>query len=388
MNISESIDTAIETITMVLSSHHSINSILNYGDVKKKCEYARRNLERAKQCIPTRNQSERILESLVENADSSTNEVEWNGQHLPYYIARTLSFQSYTGITWILYDLISEALSYFRCSYGHYINPSNHFRLVKSILSSKEKEVIVSAIDADLAKVAYGWPIGVSYCIRNVFAHEADALYDGKVFEGNDVNSEYVITQEMHRHILSKCTLEKNYNVKQEYTRRGESWPWGVSNLFEMLKICNNEIDEYMCGILTSTFIGFKQLVLTLSYSNNIMEDKETTVKQIIAHWEADTESIIIEEIEFEPRQNVFSVPKIIKDEFGVSRSCIPLPYIYNKIAFTASTVEVGVIYTPSRIGANTSQLDDIVAWIQEHIYPHPVKPKIIGIIFTNANSA
>lgn len=264
MRLSENIDNAIECIAQVQSyfgqdGRNSIPTTLTH-QVESKCTYVLRTLERARKCIPIRDHAEGMLENLISRVDRGTNEVECNGQNMPFNIARILTFQSYTGITWITYDLIIESLNYFICSSSYNSRNSSHPRLVKTFLKPQGENI--RAIDAKIVIGAYGWPIGISYCIRNVFAHESDVLHDGDIFEGNDVDSEYTITEQLHNYIKRKCI---EYNVNDQYTRHNDPWPWGDNDLFKILKICNEEIDEAMIGLLTWTSKGFEQLAGALS---------------------------------------------------------------------------------------------------------------------------
>lgn len=263
--ISNSIDQAIKIINNAqkyfgLLDNNTIPNTLS-NEVADVCAYVKRILERSSRALQIRKEAERVLFNLIDQVERNTNEVIWNDIKIPFDIARTLSFQAYTGIVWIIYDLILEAHNYFICSNKYRNIPSNHPRLVKTILRQNGDNI--RAIDAEMVIKAYGWPIGVSYCVRNIFAHESDALHDGDIFEGFNVDSGYRVTMELYRHINSKCKVE--YNVDENFTRYSDPWPWGEDDLFKMLSVCNKEIDDVVSGLLKWTFQGFEHLVAALS---------------------------------------------------------------------------------------------------------------------------
>jgi len=229
-------------------------------DVDKVCNHVITTLERAKKLLVTRKAVESVVSTLISRADPATDEVEWNGERIPFDSARIFAFQSYTTTVWIIYDLIISAHEIFISSADFSRLPNNSFRIGNRFLSGNSKGI--RTIDSAFVIKAYGWPMAVSYYLRNVFSHEADILHDGDVFAGRHVVEGFRVTQVLHDHIIQEC---RTNGVNDTCIRSPLTWPWGGDDLYEMLKICNDEIDEIVSGLLEWTFMGFEHLVKTVS---------------------------------------------------------------------------------------------------------------------------
>ena len=245
-----SISSTIETIRNA-QAFYSIPDILPENvtaEAQSACNEAIRLLERALISLPGRSYSEDLLEGILSETDLTNNSIILNEIELPFSVARTFAFQNYTTITWVIYDLAFQALDFWICSWPHWRNQTEHLKLVKTIITMNGKDAC--ATDSIHIRDAYGLPISISYCIRNVFSHDGDTIAEGSIFESDQCDQGFRPSSEMMTYMKDWCNERK---ITEKNTRKTEQWSWEIECLFALLQSSNEEIDKALNCIMSWT---------------------------------------------------------------------------------------------------------------------------------------
>jgi len=212
------------------------------------------NLTATCDLVAVREDARHLLHNLPLIANSSTNLVDYHGTKIPFSNARLLGFQGYLSMTWAICDSITTAISPLICTGTTCKDRTNPPQLLTHFLKSTKDSTYYSAY---FLKLNYGWPIGVSYVIRNHFFHDG-ALWQGEdFFAGKRVEDKFEISQKGWTFLLDQ--MQKKHNLEINQHRLSDSWPWHQDNLLKLLELCNDEIDEAL-----SCLVGWSVGMATL----------------------------------------------------------------------------------------------------------------------------
>ncbi|MBD2181028.1 hypothetical protein H6S82_08890 [Planktothrix sp. FACHB-1355] len=191
--------------------------------------------------IDAREYARQLLDQLPSITDASTDLVDYHGITIPFSTARLLGFQSYLSTTWAVCDSIISGISLllFNKTVGKdQKSPPNLLTVcVKGNAAHYNSFFVLKN---------YGWPIAVSYVIRNHFVHDGASHFGYDFFAGRGKADEYQISLASQGgwSFLEDQMNQKHRDVKKDYTRLTETWPWHQDNLLKLLELCNDEIDE------------------------------------------------------------------------------------------------------------------------------------------------
>lgn len=207
--------------------------------------------------IEAKEYARQLLQKLPLIADSSTDVVDYHRIEIPFSTARLLGFQGYLSTTWAICDsIIPEiALLLFSKSVGKSrSSPPN-------LLTQLVKNDAVAHYNSSFLLKNYGWPIAVSYVIRNHFVHDGASYCGYDFFTGKGKTDEYQISLTSSRgwSFLEEQMKKKHNEVKKEYTRLTDPWTWHHYKLLKLLEVCNDEIDEAL-----SCLVGWSVGMATL----------------------------------------------------------------------------------------------------------------------------
>lgn len=147
-------------------------------DEIRKFEAMAKELSSICDLIDAREDARQLLQQLPLVADSSLDLVDYHGRKIHFRSARLLGFQCYLSMTWAICDSITTAIAPLICTEFTCTTRNNPPQLLTHFIKSEKNSPYYSA---SFLKLNYGWPIGVSYVIRNHFVHDG-ALRNGKDF--------------------------------------------------------------------------------------------------------------------------------------------------------------------------------------------------------------
>ncbi|MEW6742176.1 MAG: hypothetical protein AB1486_05415 [Planctomycetota bacterium] len=182
------------------------------------------------------------LENTVEEEDC----VSLFSAPLKYQHVRFIGVQAYVTTTWALADRITRIVGHVLCTPEAGCNGAFPPQLVSHFVQ-KERAKKTAALFGSM-KRTFGWPICVSYAIRNHFVHDGGRFSSFDLFEGLSPASAFRVSVEGWKRI--EDTVSNTYHVDPSCQRAAGSWPTNPrEDLRVVLSVCEREMDDAL-GIL------------------------------------------------------------------------------------------------------------------------------------------
>ncbi len=173
--------------------------------------------------------------------------VNYQGEEIPFSTARLLAFQSYLAITWSVCDSITTVLAPLVCSQHACNDRGNPPQLLTHFIKSDKNTAYYSSF---LLAQSYGFPVGISYIIRNHFIHDGALFYGQDFFESQSISDKFRISQSGWK--VLEDGLKKHGLIKTQ-TRALLLWPWHQDDLLQLLELCSDEMDEALEYLIDSS---------------------------------------------------------------------------------------------------------------------------------------
>ena len=174
---------------------------------------------------------------------------------------RYLAFQNYLATTWALYDALAKVAGILCCNDELSKNKQKPVKLVEDFLRGKNS---VGGRMHDHLKGAYGWPISISYKIRNWLVHDGHSQDGVELFKYDaPANStEFEMSDDAWDIISKKCNAESTQT-------RLRVFPNVKNDLAEGLAICHKETDEAI-GFVLLWATGVAKLQASLLFPRDL----------------------------------------------------------------------------------------------------------------------
>jgi hypothetical protein len=177
----------------------------------------------------------------------------YNGIAVPFWQGRLLLMQSYMGTCWAIYDNLSKVAGILICTDKSARNPTKPVKLQEDLLRLENS---VGAHIQDHLKGGYGWPIGVSYAVRNWVIHDGNSQDGIELFRySTHETAPYQLSDEAWTKIVERCN--NKYKVDDTHTRL-ILFPDVRNNLAAGIAACNAEVDEAIGFVLLAATGGVK----------------------------------------------------------------------------------------------------------------------------------
>ncbi len=189
-----------------------------------------------------------FLDGLETRADANQN-VTLGALSAKYHHVRLIGVQAYETTNWSIADSITAMVGRVLCTRAAAFQPqlASHF-------VQKDRKTKTAAVVFDSVKEVFGWPVGISYAIRNHFVHRGGQVGSIDFFEGPLPASAFQISADGWDYIDRTARLE--YEVDQSHHRAGASWPSNpTDDLRVLLAICEREMDDAL-GVLLGAACG------------------------------------------------------------------------------------------------------------------------------------
>jgi hypothetical protein len=189
------------------------------------------------------------LEGLVDANDT----VPIGAGRAKYHLVRFLGLQAYLASKWALADRIAAVAGQVLCAPNQLTNEKRPPQLVSHFISG-ELESKTAALAFLSLRRSFGWPIGVSYAVRNHFVHDGGRnkadFNKSDFFDGDTAGSAFAISEEGWKHVENRA---KSYGVEPTHHRLGAGWPVTPrADLRVVLEVCEREIDDAL-GVLVGS---------------------------------------------------------------------------------------------------------------------------------------
>jgi len=219
-------------------------------------------LENAKSLLPVRDAAlQALLAFPTQVSRTSPDLFLYNGIDVTFKIGRYLLFQNYAVTTWALYDTVSK-VSGLLCGNDdlskNFVKPA---KLYEDFLQGKTS---VGARVRDHLKGGYGWPIALSYKIRNWLTHDGHSHDGSEMFKYDSplTGSEFEMLDSAWDIVVRSC---KGDPAQTRLT----PFPDVKANLAIGLQTCNTEVDE-AAGFLLTWSTGIARLQAALLFPRDM----------------------------------------------------------------------------------------------------------------------
>lgn len=168
--------------------------------------------------------------------------------------------QSYLSSVWALADSILGACGQTLCNAKVGRNLSSPPQIVNHFINKTRMDAI-SGLLSESIHHSFGWPVAISYAIRNEFIHDGGASGDVNFFNGASSLAGFRISDDAWTRVIEKV---ESGNITITQHRRGAGWPQDPKNdLRVLLEICEHELDDAL-GVLLGSACGMLKIHLGL----------------------------------------------------------------------------------------------------------------------------
>lgn len=188
------------------------------------------------------------LVAVRDQSDEANDMSEIAGIQMSFEHARYLTTQAYLASTWAVADQVSRVAGRIMCTEDPLKNAAKTPNLWKEFISSGKT---APWLTVEVLQECFGWPIAISYIVRNHFTHEGGVGDGWEFFESRAVTSGFAVSDGAWRYLTKKAG-SGNYRVSPAQCRAGPVDPDGRRKLDQILENCHREMDVVL-GIIART---------------------------------------------------------------------------------------------------------------------------------------
>lgn len=198
--------------------------------------------------IGARSAARLLLTGLEAQADANDH-VPLGTSRAKYQHVRLIGVQAYLATKWALADRLVGMVGRVFCTPDAGFDVTRPAQLVAQFVQKERKKNTAGAL-YESVRQTFGWPIGISYALRNHFVHDGAQLAGADFFDGPTAASRFAISADGWTRIEERA---KSYGVDPTHHRVGPSWPTAPrDDLRVVLDICERESDDAL-GILVGS---------------------------------------------------------------------------------------------------------------------------------------
>lgn len=239
------VKTALDKVGGAIVRHSGKMAPQVESQFKEIAEFAS-HVEHWNQMLAAREAARALLEKLELQVDQNDS-VPYGAGRAKFQTVRLLGVQAYLAAQWSLADRLVGVSGHVLCIRNTTQDPRNAPHLVTHFVGGNGPEKRTAAIAFHSLRQSFGWPIAISYALRNHFLHDGAG---GDFFEGPTAASAFKISARGWSRIEDRV---KEYNVTSAHSRSGGAWlPTAGDDLRTVLDACAPEIDEAL-GVLVGS---------------------------------------------------------------------------------------------------------------------------------------
>lgn len=203
-----------------------------------------------------------LLDGLESRADAD-DLVPFGATRAKFVHVRLIGVQAYVATKWALADRITGMVGRVLCTPDAGFNRGSPAQLVSHFVQKDRKKTTAGALYESL-RCAFGWPVGISYAIRNHFLHDGGQTAGSDFFEASTSASAFRISDDGWSRI--ERTAQDKYVIDSTLHRSGAIWPVSPrDDLRAVLRVCERETDDalgVLLGSACNTLLGHVGLML------------------------------------------------------------------------------------------------------------------------------
>jgi hypothetical protein len=199
--------------------------------------------------VAARTAARSLLTGLEGQADDN-DEVPFGTARTKYQHVRLIGVQAYLATKWALADRLVSMAGHVLCVRSSLQDPKNLPQLVSHFVTGKGPESKTAALAFNSLRHSFGWPIAISYALRNHFVHDGGQLAGVDFFDGPTRASGFKISIDGWARIDERA---RSYGVDPAHHRVGAAWqPSPGDDLRAVLDVCERETDDAL-GVLVGS---------------------------------------------------------------------------------------------------------------------------------------
>lgn len=203
--------------------------------------------------LEARAAARQLLDALETQADADDC-VPLGTARVKYQHVRFIGVQAYVTTNWALAGRITELVGRILCTPEAGRNRVKPAELVSHFINRDNTRKTTAAALFESVRQAFGWPIGLSYAIRNHFMHDGAQIGGSDFFEGPSAAAAFRISADGWDRVEKRAETE--YRVERSCHRAGASWPSTPrDDLRIVLTGCEREMDDAL-GVLLGSACG------------------------------------------------------------------------------------------------------------------------------------
>lgn len=192
--------------------------------------------------------AQELLRGLEDKVDKD-GFVSYGDRPVAFHLVRFLGVQAYVTTTWALADRVSGLVGRILCTPSAGRNEASLPQLVANFIGEDRKKTTAAALFESM-RHTFGWPVSISYALRNHFVHDGGQDKGRDFFEGPAASSAFRIAPEGWTFIEERA---QEYGVERKHHRVGAGWPSAPrDDLRIVLSVCEQEMDDALGVLLGS----------------------------------------------------------------------------------------------------------------------------------------
>ncbi len=255
--MTRSLDERLEAAKHSLDASAVVAGLVNVGDQMSRSLATGPSVAYWRELLTARNAARDLLVGLEKRIEQDDFVVVQFGipprsaspMRIKYSHARLIGVEAYLSLTWSLADRVSGFVGRVLCSAdGGAFSDQGAAKLVSHFVNPNDSlSKSTAGLLFDSIRRAFGWPIAVSYALRNHFIHDGGQQHEVDFFAGNTAIDEFKITAKGWKNIRNRAVT---YNVLPDNIRKNANFPTTPEeDLRVLLNACEREMDEAL-GIL------------------------------------------------------------------------------------------------------------------------------------------
>lgn len=198
--------------------------------------------------LAARSAARSLLTGLEGHVDGN-DDVPFGAARAKYQHVRLIGVQAYLATNWALADRLVGMAGNVLCVRNSLQDPKNLPQLVSHFVS-KGSESKTAAVAFLSLRHSFGWPIAISYALRNHFVHDGGQLSGADFFEGPTAVSGFKTSTDGWARIEERA---RSYGVEPTHHRAGAAWkPSPGDDLRTILGVCERATDDAL-GVLVGS---------------------------------------------------------------------------------------------------------------------------------------
>lgn len=202
------------------------------------------------QLLPVRLAAWRSFQSIINPRhieSQSQSIISFMDQKIPFSVARSLVLSPYIISTFSFYESLLEICCKIT-DYKKITKHSKYRKFLEMFINGQKKAQVNHQLPKTLTGYC-GWPVKVSYFIRNKIVHEGTTINRKPLFRGDNLSDGFYLNKEAIDEIMDECESDKIIPDQSRWEKE-ETHPWFDKSIVTIFEHYHSELDEMFVYLL------------------------------------------------------------------------------------------------------------------------------------------